>query len=226
MQKSFSFKAASTLFILLLNVSLPSAKVQSLEEIVLWNSLPPDGPRPQGVENTDNNGGISNVSRPRLIVHRPKAPNGMAILVISGGGYNTIERGNESGPAAIWLQSQGITAFELIYRLPRENWGSVNVPFEDGQRALKLIRSLADNYGINSNRVGVMGFSAGGHLAGMLLTQPAAPWYTSQDNIDSYSATPNYGALLYPVITMTSLNNKTQSYKNIVGSKGNTPNTK
>ena len=217
MSKVLKLKAAGLWLLILLNVALLPTRVSSSEEISLWNEYIPDGPGPQGDEQTGSDGAITNISWPRLIAHRPDSPNGMAMLVISGGGYGKIEEGNESGPAAEWLRSQGITAFELIYRLPAEGSNSVNVPFEDGQRAMRLIRNMADEYGINVHRVGVMGFSAGGHLAGMLSTQPSEPWYALQDDADNHSAHPNFAALLYPIITMTSLDDNTQSYKHIIG---------
>lgn len=167
----------------------------------------PDGPGPTGA------------TRPYLIVHRPAHPNGMAVLVISGGGYAHIEEDKESGPAAGWLAAQGITAFELIYRLPGKGWGSVNVPFEDGQRAMRLIRSMADSLHIDKRRVGVMGFSAGGHLAGTLATQFDTAWYPPADRIDKIPSRPDFAVLLYPVISMLAPYNHTHSYKELVGKR-------
>ncbi|WP_183571977.1 alpha/beta hydrolase [Mucilaginibacter sp. X5P1] len=197
-----------------------SAKAQTsnrMEEIPLWHSTPPDGPGPQGTERVSDKGSYTNVSQPRLIVHLPKHANGTAILVISGGGYAHIEEGKESGPAAEWLQSKGVTAFELIYRLPTEGWATTNVPFEDGQRAIRLIRHLAHRFGYDQHKVGILGFSAGGHLAGMTETQPDKQLYTPMDEIDRLSAKPDFAALIYPVITMMPPNNHTHSEREIIG---------
>lgn len=185
------------------------------QKLPLWSSTIPDGPGPTGGIHIGKNNSLTNIAQPYLIVHRPAHPNGTAILVISGGGYAHEEEGKESGPAADWLASLGVTAFELIYRLPGEGWGSVNVPFEDGQRAMRLIRSMAQTYHFDSHRVGVMGFSAGGHLAGMLATQSDTAWYTPVDQIDTHSARPAFAVLLYPVITMLPPYNHTHAYKEL-----------
>ncbi len=212
-----------TSFILLLFSYTVNAQVyHDKTEISLWKGTPPDGPGTSGPENISTKGSYTNVSQPRLIVHQPKNRNGMAMLVISGGGYAHIEEGNESGPASDWLASQGITAFELIYRLPGEGWASRDVAFEDGQRAMRLIRSMANKYGIDAERVGIMGFSAGGHLAAMIETEPNKQWYVPIDEVDRLSAKPNFAALLYPVITMLPPYDHTHSEKEICGNHAGT----
>ena len=97
----------------LTSLMVQQAKAQSTnqqEEIPLWKHGTPDGPGPSGSEKISDKGSYTNVSQPRLIVHIPQQPNGTAMLVISGGGYAHIEEGKESGPAAEWLQSKGVTA--------------------------------------------------------------------------------------------------------------------
>ena len=95
---------------------------QAAPEVVpLWPAAPPGGPGPQGPEQVNGKGSLTNVSSPRLNVYRPSNPNGAAVIVIAGGGYAHIEVGAESTPTSIWLQSIGVTGFELIYRLP-EGW--------------------------------------------------------------------------------------------------------
>lgn len=186
-------------------------------EILLWPAGIPDGPGPQGDEQISNSGSYTNILHPRLLVHRPEQPNGLAILVISGGGYAHIEGGNESKPVAEWLSTQGITAFELIYRLPGEGWANTDVPFQDGQRAMRIIRSRASAFGVDLNKIGVMGFSAGGHLAGILGTRFDKAFYVPRDQIDQLSARPDFAALLYPVITMLPPFDHTHSEKSIIG---------
>jgi len=209
------------LLFLLFNTFASHGQTKSTE-ILLWPGTPPDGPGPSGTEHVSDKGSYTNISRPRLIVHRPSHPNGVAMLVISGGGYAHIEVGNESGPAGNWLQEQGITAFELIYRLPAEGWANVNVPFEDAQRAMRLIRSRAEEYGLDPHKIGIMGFSAGGHLAGMTETEYNKQWYVPVDRVDQHSARPDFVALLYPVITMLPPYNHTHSEKEIVGTYAST----
>ncbi|MGV7210019.1 alpha/beta hydrolase [Oxalobacteraceae bacterium A2-2] len=169
------------------------------DAIPLWPSGAPGGPGPRGPER-ELRGSLTAISRPRLLVWRPARPNGAAVLLASGGGYAHLERRKESAAAAAWLQSLGVTACELIYRLPAEGWSNAPLaPFQDAQRGLRLLRSgLAGSF----THIGVLGFSAGGHLAGMLAAQPQAGWYAPQDGADSLSARPDALALLYPVISM------------------------
>jgi acetyl esterase/lipase len=190
---------------------------QDRETIELWNASVLDTPSPKGTEKVTETGAVTNVSRPRLIVHRPKHPNGMSALVISGGGYARIELGKESTPTAIWLQSQGITAFELVYRLPGEGWRSPNVPFQDAQRAMRLIRSRSTSFGIDPQRIGIIGFSAGGHLAGIIATTPNVLRYPPIDEIDRISARPDFIALIYPVITMMPPFDRTRTRRELIG---------
>jgi acetyl esterase/lipase len=194
-----------------------------LEQIALWSkNTMPDQLGTREEEIITGKGSVTNVSNPRLIVHRPKNPNGTAILVISGGGYAHIELGKESTPTANWLQSEGVTAFEIIYRLPQENRKTTNVPFEDAQRAMRLIRNSAKNYAIDPHKIGILGFSAGGHLAGMIATQPNKKFYEPIDAIDSISARPDFIGLIYPVISMLPPNNKTHAFKSILGANPST----
>jgi len=189
------------------------------KQIQLWPAgNMPGGAGPQGPEVVSSKRSYTNISQPRLIVHYPQHPNGIAMLVISGGGYAHIEVGSESSPAAEWLASQGITAFELIYRLPAEGWSTTDVPFQDAQRAIRVIRGMADKLGISRNKVGVMGFSAGGHLAAMIETQPEKQFYAPIDDIDRHLAKCDFAALVYPVITMMPPYNHTHSEKEILGS--------
>lgn len=186
-------------------------------EIPLWpNENPPGGSGPQGPERTSAKGSVTNVSRPRMVVYRPERPTGDAVLVIAGGGYAHIERGSESIPAAQWLQSIGFTVFELIYRLPGEGWSN-SAPFQDGQRAMRLIRASAPKYRLNANRIGIIGFSAGGHLAGTIATDPDSQRYQAIDVADQQSARPDFAGLIYPVLTFMPPYDNTRSRREIVG---------
>ncbi|WP_326983469.1 alpha/beta hydrolase [Chryseobacterium sp. MYb264] len=187
------------------------------EEVKLWPSVLPDQGGSRGPEIRNEKGSITQVSEPRMIVYRPAQPNGTAILVISGGGYAHIESGKEGTPASRRLQKEGITAFELIYRLPGEGWKSKTVPFEDAQRALRIIRHDAQKYNIDPDKIGVLGFSAGGHLAGISSSLYEVPFYSPVDAKDSVSSRPDFSGLIYPVISMLPPNNKTQSRKKIIG---------
>lgn len=191
-------------------------QIGSPKQIDLWpGSMPDDQRAIRPDEIISNKGSVTNVSTPRLIAHYPAHPNGTAVLIISGGGYTHIETGKESTPTANWLQSEGVTAFELIYRLPQENWKTTNVPFEDAQRAMRIIRSQAKKLHIKT--IGIVGFSAGGHLAGAIATEPDKRFYQPVDDIDSLSAKPDFAALIYPVISMLPPNNKTHAKRSILG---------
>jgi len=185
------------------------------QEIPLW-SRPPGGNGPEGPEQTNAKGSVTNVSRARLVVYRPERPDGSAVLVIAGGGYGHIERGSESIPAAQWLQSLGVTVFELVYRLPGEGWSNI-APFQDGQRAMRLIKALAPKYGLAANRIGILGFSAGGHLAGTTAAEPDARRYAAIDAADQFSARPDFAGLIYPVLTFMPPYDNTRSRREIVG---------
>ncbi|PHV35725.1 alpha/beta hydrolase [Janthinobacterium sp. BJB304] len=184
--------------------------------IVLWPGAPPGGAAP-GPQRDSAKGSITQVEQPYLIAHRPARPDGTAVLLVSGGGYAHIEAGKESGPTAAWLQAQGVTAFELVYRLPQEG-GGVAAPFQDGQRAMRVIRARAAEWGIDPARIGMLGFSAGAHLAGMTAVQPDAALYASVDAIDGVSARPDFVVLLYPVLTMQPPFDTTHAKKELLGS--------
>ncbi len=113
----------------------------------------------------DRRGAISNLVRPSLDVYVPDDPNGAAVLVAAGGGYQRIEMAVEARPAAAWLAGQGVTAFVLSYRLPQEGWrAGPMAPLQDAQRALRIMRA---QHQLDPQRIGVLGFSSGGHLLGL-----------------------------------------------------------
>ena len=186
------------------------------DAIPLWPASPPGGSGPRGPETVDAHGSLRDVSTPRLNVYRPSKADGAAVVVIAGGGYAHIEAGAESAPTCRWLQSIGVTAFELIYRLPGEGW-SRDAPFQDGQRALRLVRSVAPSYGVDPARTGSIGFSAGGHLAGMLAVSPGDAFYAAGDAVDANSAGPSFCGLIYPVLSMMPPFDDTHSRREIIG---------
>lgn len=146
---------------------------------------------------------IEDVRAPYLVVHAPPRPNGTALLVTPGGGYARIVLDKE-GTALVpaFVEAAGITLFVLRYRLPdRAHVEGADAPLADAQRAMRLIRAHAGGYGIDPARVGVMGFSAGGHVAARLATTTDAA-YAAVDAADTLSARPDFALLVYPVITM------------------------
>jgi acetyl esterase/lipase len=195
------------------------------EEIRLWPGTPPGngkitGPEKLGTEGAGY-GAVSNIATPRMRVYRPATPNGAAVLVAGGGGYFRIQLWKESTPAAEWLQARGFTVFELIYRLPNDGWDST-APFMDAQRAMKIIRSRAGEFGVDPGRIGIMGFSAGGHLAGFTAYQPARALYSGADAYEKVSARPDFAVLLFPVVTLRKPYDTTRTRREIIGDKAST----
>jgi acetyl esterase/lipase len=184
----------------------------STETVPLWPGTPPGGadvtvktritetsPTPELFHNR----AALFVDVPLVTVYRAAVPNGSALLIIPGGGY-TEELFDKEGiePARVFNQA-GITCFILRYRLPSDGWADrANVPLQDAQRAMRLIRANAAKYEIDPARVGVIGFSAGGHLAASLATRFAAKAYAPLDAADTQVAKPFLAGLMYPVITM------------------------
>jgi acetyl esterase/lipase len=150
-------------------------------------------------------GFLRNVESPQLRVFTPERPNGHAVLVIPGGAYQFVSVINEGVELAPRLTAQGFTVFVLVYRLPGEGWPDRSrVALQDAQRAMRVIRSQARRHGVDPDRVSVIGFSAGGHLAAMLATRHAEQTYAVVDASDSLDPRPLGVALVYPVATMKS----------------------
>lgn len=185
---------------------------RSPELLELWTGPPPglnpDMPIERRVDDQSHDPGkpdrwIRGIARPILEIWRPTKPNGAAMLIVPGGGYGFLSYDNEGISQAHWLNARGITAFILCYRLPGEGWHSRSlVPLQDAQRAVRIIRSNVAEFGIDPGRVGVLGFSAGGHLAGSIATRFDEKTYSPVDAADSLSARPDIAGLIYPVISL------------------------
>lgn len=190
------------------------------ERLRLWPGAPPGGGGPQGPPRTEIDGAVFNVSEPLLEVFIPHRPNGAAVLVAGGGGYRRIGLVKEAYPAAGWLTDVGVTAFVLTYRLPNEGWrDGTLVPLQDAQRALRTMRVRADAMGLDRRRMGVLGFSAGGHLAGTLAMRADLRTYAPEDDVDAQSARPDFAALIYPVVTLEPPYDDTGTRRNLVGER-------
>jgi acetyl esterase/lipase len=161
---------------------------------------------------------LTGVDRPVLVVCRPARPNGAAVLVVPGGSYRFLAYDNEGTSQARWLNERGVTAFILRYRLPVEGWnGRSEVPLQDAQRAMRIIRAGSQRFGIDPARVAVLGFSAGGHLAGSLATRHAEPLYKPVDEADRLPARPDLAALIYPVLSMAAPFTHIESRDDLLG---------
>jgi len=147
---------------------------------------------------------LTNVSKPTLVVCRPEATKntGVAVLVFPGGGYNVLAWDHEGEQVARWLNSVGITAAVLKYRVPRREGTPKDTPplqaLMDAQRAISLVRSKAAEWQIDAKRIGVLGFSAGGHLAAWSAANFDKRAYDKIDPSDEASCRPDFAVLIYP----------------------------
>jgi acetyl esterase/lipase len=169
--------------------------------IPLWPEGVPDAKPGLGAEHVDD-GRVSNVSEPTLTVYGPAVdrPNGTAVIICPGGGYVRLSTAREGEQYAAWLGTLGITSFVLKYRM--QEFGHP-APLRDVLRAVRLVRSQAARYHIRPDRIGVMGSSAGGHLAASAGTLYDHPLGRTGADLDKVSARPDFLVLMYPVITMT-----------------------
>lgn len=139
---------------------------------------------------------------PILTVMRPEKPNGSAMLLIPGGGYRWAVLDKEGFDVARIFAASGTTCFVLRYRLPADGWtAGADLPLQDAQRAIRLIRSRAAEFGVWPDRIAVLGASAGGHLAGLASARTDAA-YAPVDEADAVSLRPDLTVLMYPVATM------------------------
>ena len=147
---------------------------------------------------------IQNVTKPSLHLWKPKKQNGKCVIVFPGGGYGILAAEHEGTEVAEWLNKQGITAFVAKYRVPRrKGLEKHHVALQDAQRAIRLVRSRASEFGIDPSKIGVLGFSAGGHLTTLCIHQSGVPSYEPIDEIDKASAAPNFAIPIYPAYLTT-----------------------
>ena len=196
------------------------------ENFALWPGAPPGARLPEPLAHPEITGRsgdyhdlwMRGVVRPDVGVVRPRRPDGRAVLIMPGGGYSFTSIRKEGIDVALGLASRGITGFVLNYRLPGEGWiDRANTPLMDAQRALRLIRANAERFQVDPRRIGVLGFSAGGHLAASLLTLSETPVYRRVDAIDAVSARPDFGGLLYAVSNMDPGRSHGGSRANLLG---------
>ncbi|MCR9197572.1 MAG: alpha/beta hydrolase [Planctomycetaceae bacterium] len=144
---------------------------------------------------------VTKIRRPTIDVFPARRPNGTAILVLPGGGFSKVVPDKEGSEAAPWLNELGISVFVLRYRTnevtPRTE-AAWKRPLQDAQRALRLIRARAEEWKIQPDRVGVLGFSAGGQVASILHTAKGRAAYDAVDQIDQQNAAPDFSLLIYP----------------------------
>ncbi|HXE54797.1 MAG TPA: alpha/beta hydrolase [Tepidisphaeraceae bacterium] len=203
--------AALATIVLLTRVSLATQESRAetpdadhSEVIRLWSG---DAPGAKGADPADI---------PTLTIFRPTSPaaNGAAVIVCPGGGYSGLAA-HEGKPVAQWLNTLGVTSFVLKYRLgPKYHHPAM---LQDVSRAVRMVRSSATQWQLDPSRIGVIGFSAGGHLVSTAVTHFDAGDAYAQDAVDRVSSRPDFGILVYPVITLSGPYAHAGSRRNLLG---------
>ena len=153
--------------------------------------------------------------KPTLTIYVPRDPVGTGVIVCPGGGYSGLADNHEGRQVANYLNGLGIAAFVLKYRLgPRYHHP---VELGDAQRAIRTVRSQAKDFGVRPDQIGIMGFSAGGHLASTTATHFESANETAEDVIDRASSRPDFAILVYPVISFSTPYTHKGSLKNLLG---------
>lgn len=189
----------------------------------LWNGTPPLQNSSELKEESTQQGilRIANVQTPTIEVYLPtkQAATGEAVVIFPGGGYAILAYDWEGTDFAKWFNAQGIAAIVVKYRLPisKSLTDPKEVPLMDAQRAVRMVRHHALDWNIDPAKVGVMGFSAGGHLASTVSTQYLQEVNRSKDGIDGLSARPDFSILVYPVISFRDAAVHSGSRRNLIG---------
>jgi acetyl esterase/lipase len=177
------------------------------EVLDVWPGKAPGETKPIPEEKMEESKGvkrISNVSKPTLSIFRPAKDkdSGVAVIVCPGGGYNILAWDLEGEEVAAWLNSIGVTGIVLKYRVPRRADQPRNKPpigaLQDAQRTLSMVRSKAKEWKIDPKRIGILGFSAGGHLAAWASTNFDKRAYEPLDDIDKVECRPDFAVMIYP----------------------------
>jgi len=161
--------------------------------------------------------GTEDKDKPTLTIYLPEkqANPTTAVVICPGGGYGFLAFDHEGHQIAKWLSSNGIAGIILKYRLPAEGYKHP-VPLQDAQRAIRMVRTKAKDWNIDSARIGILGFSAGGHLASTAGTHFDSGNESAADPVDRASCRPDFMALIYPVVTFKEFTH-TGSRNNLIG---------
>lgn len=167
----------------------------------LWPGKPPGETAEVGEDKVEGKSRVVYVGRPTITVHRPSKDKetGAAIVVAPGGGYRVLAFEHEGTQVVEWLTSIGVTAVLLKYRVPRRPGDDDNIlPLQDAQRAIRLTRTRAAEWGVDPARIGILGFSAGGHLVIHAATNYDKRAYEAVDDADKASCRPDFALMIYP----------------------------
>lgn len=201
--------------LILAGASALASAASTTSPMALWPEGVPNAKPQLGAERFEG-GSYSNISVPTLTLYRPAVDrtSKTAVIICPGGGYQYSSDAREGEQFATWLSTLGVTSFVLKYRMAEFGHPA---PLQDVLRAVRLVRSQAASMGLDPNRIGVMGSSAGGHLAasaGTLFDNPAGRTGAA---LDTVSARPDFLMLMYPVITMDPAFGHAGSRKNLIG---------
>ncbi len=195
---------------------------KAITEILLYKNAIPNNKNILNKEAstfTDNVTRIANVNIPTLNIFKPVKPNGKSVIICPGGGYRVLAFDKEGTRVAAEMIRWGITVFVLKYRLPNDtaNIDKSLAPLQDAQQAIRYVRENAKELGVNKNQIGIMGFSAGGHLASTAATH--FNFKADAENTDTISFRPDFAILIYPVISFDSSITHKGSRNLLIGTK-------
>ena len=185
-----------------------SCLIATAEWLPLWPGEAPGGAKPAVVSESEGEGGrLTDTALPEYEVRLPEASRqtGAAVVILPGGGYGILAMGHEGREVADWYNERGIVAVLVKYRVSGKDAAGFQfpVPLLDARRAIRVTRSRAKEWGVDPTMVGVMGFSAGGHLASMCATMWDEKFpQEGKDAVDAQECRPDFAVLVYPVIAM------------------------
>lgn len=198
-------------------VLLALAGLATAQYTNLWPSEAPGDPqRAAGSEKANDHGHLSQIEAPQYQAYLPDKDKatGAAVVILPGGGYGIVAIQHEGHELAKWFAERGVVGVVVKYRVPNQ----FPTPFLDARRAIRTVRANAAEWGVDPKKVGIMGFSAGGHLASLCTTRfnDTFPEQENRDEIDKLSARPDFSMLIYPVISMGPVGHG-GSRKNLLG---------
>jgi acetyl esterase/lipase len=165
---------------------------------------------------TPASNGVEDKDKPTLIIYLPEKPNGAGIVICPGGGYGGLAMDHEGHQIGRWLNEHGIAGFICDYRHRGKGYEHP-APLHDAQRAIRTVRARAKEFGVDPSKIGILGFSAGGHLASSALTHFDAGKKNFDDEIEQTSCRPDFGILCYPVIAFDQPFTHKGSQTNLLG---------
>lgn len=210
------------MFTLVLMLNFLEADAQHTIDMPLYEGDVPNSKAVENLEKITMGGGvfrISDVSKPTITRFIPLKPNGQSVIICPGGGYSILAANHEGVDVAKAFNELGITAFVLKYRIPsdRTNVDKSLAPLQDAQQAIRLVRKNAAKWGLKADKIGIMGFSAGGHLAATATTHFAMKADPSVS--DTTSTRPDFSILIYPVVSFVEEITHKGSRNNLIGDK-------